>query len=149
MAWVCLAGDAVDLIPFVTGVGEATRAVTLTLSATENTVDLVQTARKIYNTSNKNSALRRMTGSYEILYESGKSYVGKGGFYRATTSAKRYTKDGDIVKSITWTSAQNSTEAFINEFLSMVKFGGPNGGKYTNELSYNKIWSPGKKLIGG
>ena len=29
MAWVGLAGDAVDLIPFVTGVGEVTRAVNI------------------------------------------------------------------------------------------------------------------------
>lgn len=128
--------------------GEVTRAVTVTVKATDNTQDLVKTARSIFNTSYKASGIRKMTGSYEILYESGKTYVGKGGFYRATTSAKRYTSGGDVVKSITWTSAQNPVEAFINEYHSMLKYGGPNSKANANELSYNKIWSPGKNLIG-
>ena len=148
MAWVGLAGDTIDLLPFVTGVGEVTRAVSVTVKATENSGDLVKAARKLYNQSDAASGIRKMTGSYEILYESGKSYVGKGGFYRATTSAKRYTSDGDVVKSITWTSAHDPVEAFINEYRSMLKYGGPNSKANANEWSYNKIWSPGKNLIG-
>ena len=72
----------------------------------------------------------------------------QGGFYRATTSAKRYADGGDIVKSITWKSAQNPVEAFINEYLSMLKYGGPNSKVVKNTWSYNKIWSPGRKLSG-
>lgn len=136
------------MLPFVTGVGEVTRAVTVTVKATDNTQDLVKTARSVYNASQKSSGIRKMTGSYEILYESGKSYVGKGGFYRATTSAKRNTLGGDVVKSITWDSAQNPMEAFVNEYLSMLKYGGPNSAANKNPWSYNKIWSPGKNMIG-
>lgn len=146
MAWVGLVADTVDLVPFITGVGEVTRAVTVTVNAADNTKDLVKSARKLYNTSDSSSAIRKMTGSYEILYESGMTYVGKGGFYRATTSAKRYADKGDTVVLIKWTSAKNRKEAFINEYHSMLKYGGPNNRTIKNSRSYNKIWGPGLAL---
>ena len=42
-AWAGLAGDAIDLIPFVTGVGEATRAV----KAIDKVEDTIQVAKAV------------------------------------------------------------------------------------------------------
>ena len=147
MAWVSLAGDAIDLIPFVTGVGEVTRAVSVTVKATENTGDLVKAARKLYNQSDAASGIRKLTGSYEIIYESGMTYVGKGGFYRATTSAKKHLNADDKVMEIIWSSAKDNKSAFIDEFKKMLKHGGPNNREIHNALSFNRIWSPGRNLV--
>ena len=46
-AWLGLAGDVIDLIPGVTGVGEATRATTTTLSVVDNVYDA---SRMVANT---------------------------------------------------------------------------------------------------
>ena len=48
-AWVGLAGDVVDLIPFVTGVGEATRAV----KTVDKIVDVVDTTHDIAKTADR------------------------------------------------------------------------------------------------
>lgn len=147
-AWAGLVGDAIDLIPFVTGVGEITKVAKVTINAADNSVDVVTAARRLFNSSGVSSGIRTFTGSYEIVYESGMTYVGKGGFYRSTRSAKRYVdKYGDVVSSITWTPASNSVAAFIDEFTSMLKYGGPNNNEIGNIMSYNKIWSPGRKML--
>jgi len=147
MAWVSLAGDAIDLLPFVTGVGEVTRAVSVTMKATDNTGDLVKAARRLYNQSDAASGIRKLTGSYEIIYESGMTYVGKGGFYRATTSAKKHLNAADKVMEIIWSSAKDDKAAFIDEFKKMLKHGGPNNREIHNALSFNRIWSPGRNLV--
>ena len=66
-AWAGLAGDAVDLIPFVTGVGEVTRAVNIgrkTLNAVDaigDTVDnAIDTARAVDNTIDTYTNLRKI-----------------------------------------------------------------------------------------
>ncbi len=148
-AWAGLAGDTIDLIPFVTGVGEITKVAKITISATDNTTDVVNATRKLYNSTAKNSGFKTFTGYYKILYESGMTYVGKGGLYRSTVSALNHAAtNNDIVKSITWTPAHNKIEAFFYEYILMDKYGGPK-----NEKLYNSIWSPGKKyfdlLFGG
>jgi hypothetical protein len=107
-AWAGLAGDAIDLIPFVTGVGEVTRAVKTTVKVIKSADSVVDTAKTVYKAADKASDIKRATGSYEILYKSGRNYIGKGGFNRAITSASRNaTKYGDEVTSIMWKSAPN------------------------------------------
>ena len=133
-AWAGLAGDTLDLIPFVTGVGEITRGVKVSrkiISSSDNVIDAAKTTRKIASTS---------TGSYEIIFKSGKNYVGKGSFNRAMKSAKvKSNKYADEVVSISWKSAKNTNDAFLDEYF-MQKVRGVN-----NPNTYNKIWSPGRK----
>lgn len=146
-AWAGLVGDAIDLIPFVTGVGEATRAVKTTIRVVDNASDVIDSAKTLYRAADATSDLRRATGSYEILFESGKNYVGKGGFYRAITSASRNSsKYGDNVLAILWKSAPDNTSAFIDEYLMQLRFGGVLSSDL-DLLTYNKIWSPGKRYF--
>ena len=141
-AWVGLAADVVCLVtPGLTGGGAIVKAIT-------KVDDAVDTARKIYKAADKASDIRRATGSYEIMYKSGKTYVGKGGYKRAIASASKIRRDNgviDSVVSISWNKAPNSKTAFMNEYISMCKFGGPNNRAIGNANSYNKIWSPGRK----
>ena len=71
-AWAGLAGDAVDLVPILTGVGEATRAVKATVKVADKATDVVDTAKTVYKTADAASDIRKATGSYEIIYKSGK-----------------------------------------------------------------------------
>mgnify|MGYP000030065237 CR=1 FL=1 len=149
-AWAGLVGDAVDLIPFVSGVGEVTRAVGTGRKvlkaaddlhdagkAADNVIDL---AKNAYHAADAASDIKRATGSYEILYKSGKNYVGKGGFKRAISSAIRNAdKYGDEVTAIMWKSAPDRVSAFIDEYKMMRRNG------VNNLNTYNKIWSPGRK----
>lgn len=138
-AWAGLVGDVVDLIPYVTNVGETVRAVKTTSRLVDKSNDVVSAAKKI---ANKVSA---STGSYEILYASGKNYVGKGGFSRAIQSAINHTKPsqlnkaGDTVVSIVWKASDTPKNAFLEEFALQTIRG------VNNPSTYNKIWSPGKK----
>ena len=119
-AWVGLAGDLVDLIPFVTGVGETTRAIKITVSLADGATDVVDAARKSYNILKKLDGAKdfiKATGSYEIVYKSGYKYVEKGSFYRSTVSALKHSEDyADEVISITWRSSPNKTWACIDEY---------------------------------
>ena len=148
LAWAALVGDTIDLLPFVSGIGELTRAVKTTVKTVEAGENIIQTARKLYRLSDVTDDIRIATGSYEILYDSGKNYVGKGGFGRAIQSAVEHTKNKngnsisivDAVNSIRWKSAPNTKQAFIDEFFMQKKF------KVGNINTYNKIWSPGKRI---
>lgn len=133
-----MVGDALDLIPFVTGIGEATRAVKLV----NKTDDVVSAAKAMRKAADASSSLKKATGVYEVTYKSGKNYVGKGGFQRAINSAERYVKKyGDTVESIKWKQAKNTQGAFIEEYALQTIRG------VNNDMTYNKIWSPGKKLF--
>lgn len=145
-AWVGLVGDVVDLIPFVTGVGEATRAVKTVVKTVDKADDVVDAAKSLYKASSTTSAIKKATGSYEVLYKSGKNYVGKGGFRRAITSAEQHAKPnalnkyaGDRVKSIKWMPASNNRQAYITEYLWQRER------RVGNKWTYNKIWSPGRR----
>ena len=50
----------------------------------------------------------------------------------------------DKVASLTWKPARSTTQAFIDEYVSMCKYGGPNNSVVKNTMSYNKISSPGQ-----
>ena len=146
-AWAGLVGDAVDLIPFVTGVGEVTRAVKTTVKVADKAEDVLDTANTLYKTADAASDIKKATGSYEIVYKSGKNYIGKGSFKRAMTSAKAHAKSADDILSIRWKSAPSSREAFLDEYLMQKRYGGvlsSNPGLPT----YNKIWSPGRGYYG-
>ena len=71
------------------------------------------------------------------------SSTSKGGFKRAISSAQRYANKSEVA-SITWKKAANRTEAFIDEYKSMCKYGGPNNRTIKNTNSLNRIWSPGR-----
>ena len=133
-AWLGLVGDIVDVaVPFVGGIGEITR----TLGAADNAIDA---AKNAYKTADAADDIRKAHGSYEIVYKSGKNYVGKGSYKRAINSAERYVnKYGDEVVSISWKSAPSNKAAFIDEYYRMQKRG------VNNANTYNKIWSPGRK----
>lgn len=153
MAWIGLAGDVVDLIPFVTGVGETVKAVAVVANtadtiadvhkaakAVDQVDDVVDAAKAVYKAADKTSDIRKATGSYEILYKSGKNYVGKDGLKRAINSAERLAKKyGDEVTSIAWKSSPNTKAAFLDEYYRMISRG------VDNASTYNKIWSPGRR----
>ena len=140
-AWAGLVGDAVDLIPFVTGVGEVTKALKTTQRVVDGVDSVVDAAKATYKAADAASAIKKATGTYEILYKSGKNYVGKGGFKRAISSAVRNAnKHGDEVVSIMWKSNNNPMTAFIEEYALQTIRG------VNNASTYNKIWSPGKTL---
>lgn len=58
-AWVGLAGDVVDLIPFVSGVGETTRVVKTTVKIADNADDVFDAAKAIDNTIDSYKALKK------------------------------------------------------------------------------------------
>ena len=148
-AWASLAGDIIDVaVPFVSGAGEITKAIGITVKATKNGDDVIGAAKALYKASGTSSGFRKCTGSYEIVYKSGKNYSGKGGFNRAITSANRYTKPnklndfmGDEVESIMWRPASNNMFAFMNEYLLQLRKG------VNNSNTYNLIWSPGRSYV--
>lgn len=138
-AWAGLVGDVIDVaVPCVGGIGEVIK----TCKETDNVIDVIDAAKSTYKAAKTTSPIKKATGSYEIIYKSGKNYVGKGGFNRAITSAKRYTKN-DVVESIRWKSAPNTRKAFIDEYQMQKWRGVLSGNKYNQ--TYNKIWSPGRR----
>ena len=67
-AWAGLAGDIVDLVPFVTGVGEAIDAVATTRKIVKNADNALDAAKNARKATSAHSAMRKSTGSYEILF---------------------------------------------------------------------------------
>ena len=144
-AWAGLVGDIVDVaVPFVGGVGEVIKGV----GAIDKTKDVVKAAKKA------KSVVSDSVGTYEIIYKSGKNYVGKGTFDRAITSAMDHAKKidlndfmGDEVVSITWKRAKDSREAFMTEYMWQHRGSGVLSAN-KNANTYNKIWSPGRGYLG-
>ena len=122
-----MVGDAVDLIPFITGIGEAVKVV----NASSKADNVLDAAKAIKNKVNKS------VGVYEITYSSGKNYVGKGPFARAIQSASK-NRDDDIVTSIRWKASYDDRTAYIEEYALQTR------NKVKNKATYNLIWSPGK-----
>ena len=83
------------------------------------------------------------TGTYVILYKNSCHYIGKGGINRALDSAKIHAKNIDDISSIIWTPTTSHRSAYVSEYLLQSTFGlSREYGK-----SYNKIWSPGRKIF--
>lgn len=157
-AWAGMIGDAIDLIPFVTGVGEATRGVKVSSKLVENSSDVIQSTRAMRRSTAMPNSIRSPHGAYEILFDNGYNYVGQGSLYRATVSAKNHLSvefpSGITLVSkpvsIKWVSAPNKETAFMMEFI--LQNSGRKTWSYAMQkkmdplglLTYNKIASPGK-----
>lgn len=84
----------------------------------------------------------KCSGSYEIQFKSGKNYVGKGREARMNVSARLHSKlNNDPVVSMTWEYAPDTNTAFVDEYFKMAVRG------VNNPNTYNKIWSPGRKIF--
>ena len=84
----------------------------------------------------------KCSGSYEIIFESGKNYVGKGSEARMKISARIHsTLNNDPVVSQVWQYAPDTKTAFVDEYFKMAVRG------VNNPNTYNKIWSPGRKIF--
>ena len=84
----------------------------------------------------------KCSGSYEIEFESGKNYVGKGSEARMNVSAKVHsTIHNDPVVSMKWEYAPDTQTAFVDEYFKMAVRG------VNNDNTYNIIWSPGRKIF--
>ena len=80
------------------------------------------------------------------IVKSGKNYVGKGPVGRMIQSALEKTaRYGDDVAAMMWKPAKDKASAFIGEYLLQTAQGVLSANKNAN--TYNKIWSPGKKLF--
>ena len=144
-AWVCVAGDVVDLIPFVTGVGETARAIGTTVKYVDDVLDTAKTAKKAGDLADD---IKNAVGTYDIIFATGKNYAGKGGFGRMiqSESARRIVEEAeDYVVAMMWKPALNNKMAFEQEYLVQMVHGvlGSDVGAWT----YNKIWSPGRNFI--
>ena len=140
-AWAGLVGDVVDLTPFVTGLGES-------VDVYRHSVNISQDVIEVAKTVDISKDIRKGLGSYEIFYEGGTSYVGKGGFNRAIQSAMEH--DGDVI-AIRWKSAPTTLEAFVDEYLMQYRrINNLGDGALKNSLHTlkNRIWSPGRKYFG-
>lgn len=82
------------------------------------------------------------SGSYEIEFDDGKKYIGKGKEKRMESSIKRIEKDYGV-KAVDshWDYAPTSSQGFIDEYNKKI-----NGFRSANPQFYNKIWSLGKLL---
>lgn len=143
-AWAGLLGDVVDVaIPFVGGIGEAVDAAKTVSLVVNSGDDIVDAARQMRKTAKASDKIKKSTGAYVVLYQGGEHYIGKGGFNRAITSAKEHAKSTNKVSAIVWAPTSSQAGAYVAEFLLQSVFGV--GEAIKN--SFNKIWSPGKKLF--
>ena len=82
------------------------------------------------------------TGSYEIIFKSGKNYVGKGNQTRMIVSARTHEfLHNDKVFSKKWYPASDTKAAFVDEYFRMTVRG------VNNPNTYNLIWSPGRRIF--
>ena len=153
LAWGSRGLDLVcTIVPGATGGGKAVKAI-----AKASEVGKVSDgAKAVYKAADKANDIRKATGSYEIIFESGKNYVGKGGFGRSIASAVGHaTKFIDPVVSIEWRRAANTQQAFLDEYMRMIKRGivirnrnETLAQSIQKAYTYNLIWSPGKTIYG-
>lgn len=88
------------------------------------------------------------SGAYLLEFQSGKFYAGKGSILRMNQSILRLeTQYGDKLLQSTYFRTATTKKAFILEHKLMMQRGVPLS---FNRLSptYNKVFSPGKKLGG-
>ncbi len=89
------------------------------------------------------------SGAYFLEFESGKMYVGKGLETRMATSINRIEAQfGDKLLNKTFYPTSTSREAFMLEHQLMLKTGYKPLHWQSNSMLYNRIWSPGKNLLG-
>ncbi len=89
------------------------------------------------------------SGAYMLKFASGKFYIGKGLEARMLQSINRIkTNFGDELLESKFYPANNYKNAYIKEFQLMEETGQLPLHWDKNSMLYNKIWSPGKKLLG-
>ena len=143
-AWAGLIGDVIDVaLPCVGGLGEAVDAVKTTVRVVQGADDVVDAAKTFRRTADAADDIKKATGTYVVLYENGKNYIGKGGFQRAIKSAQEHMTDTNKVSSIIWAPTSSDDSAFVAEYLVQSIFGV--GSKA--DINFNKIWSPGNSLL--
>ena len=142
-AWAGLLGDVIDVaVPFLTGVGEMTKAVGTTVRVINHTDNVIDAARTFRRTADAADDIRDSVGTYVILYKNANlNYVGKGSYRRAIQSAKGHLADGGEILSIVWAPTSCDRNAFIAEYLMQTVRGVGNSG------TLNLIWSPGRNLF--
>ena len=87
LAWDVIA----TALPGVPG-SYISKAIKITAKNGAKADDVIKVAQQSYRIASKNSGLKKSSGVYEILFSSGKNYVGKGGFQRMITSGKKISK---------------------------------------------------------
>ena len=87
---------------------------------------------------------KKQVGSYTDFFSSKMKYHGKGTKKRAKYSGNKIEKENDdkLIK-INWTKSKNDRESFKDEHKRIMK----DEGEHLNDMSYNKITSPGKKYM--
>lgn len=93
----------------------------------------------------------KCSGSYDIEFQSGKHYVGKGNEARMRTSARRVSRRyNDPVVNMDWRWAKSDEVGFIDEYMRMSKYGFDFYHPKTNlnGILYNEIMTPGAKIFG-
>ena len=93
----------------------------------------------------------KCSGSYDIEFQSGKHYVGKGNETRMRESARRESKRfNDPVIGMEWRWAKSDEVGFIDEYMRMSKYDFDFYHSKTNPHSrlYNRRMSPGAKIFG-
>ena len=84
------------------------------------------------------------TEVYEIVFQSGKNYVGKGGFGRMIDSGlEKVNNYNDEIVAMMWKPAANKEAAFIEEYFLQLSHNVLSAEDKAAQ-TYNKIWSPGR-----
>lgn len=142
--WACNAAQADGQLPIgdIIGIGVV---VGVGLYTGYNIAKAYSDARDIVksqvNSLTKEKTESKSTGSYTIVFASGKKYHGKGPFERAEKSAIREgTINLDLPIAIDWMPSENDREAFKDEYSRLSE-----DGSYRNPDNYNRIQSPGRK----
>ena len=142
MAWIGLVGDAVDLIPFVTGVGEVTRAVSTGRKVLKAADDLHDAGKAIDNAT---EVIDGTIDTYKALKKADSS-IGKEVHHivekRFAPALKIDKKNTDDMLSIALDKQTHRkfTNAWRNEF----KY----GTVYT-DLEPGDIWAAAQKVYAG
>ena len=140
-----LLGDVIDVaLPGIGGLGESVGAARTICRVVDSGDDIIDSARTLRRMADKADDIKDATGSYVILYESGQHYIGKGGFLRATISAKNHLLKTDKVSAIIWAPVSSEKSAFVLEYLMQSTL---NSKQKINKFAFNKYWSPGKKML--
>ena len=157
LVWGSLGLDLVcTIVPGATGGGKAVKAIAKASEVGKVSDGAKAVYKAVYKAADKANDIRKAIGSYEIIFESGKNYVGKGEFGRSIASAVGHaTKYADPVVSIQWKKASNTAQAFLDEYMRMLERGivvRSKGETLAQSIlkssTYNLIWSPGKKIFG-
>jgi RHS repeat-associated protein len=144
-----ITGDVLGGAATVTGIGAAVGvpaivvSTSLVVGGAGNVAAGVRGLTQAMMSKGPGSSGAKETGSYTNTHASGKTYSGKGSRERSQVSGRRVEKEtGDQHVATEWNKAPSKTEAFKEEARRIEQMGGPR-----NPQNYNKIESPGKRLL--